>query len=79
MNKRYRCGRLMLTKDGTMETIDLRHGGGIRSCTWRHDKITFKDVHDQLLHIYKLGQEIKSNRTIFFYFVSFFSFRWKKT
>ena len=59
MNKRYRCGLLMLTKHDTTETIDLRHGGGIRCCTWHHDNLTFKDVHDQLINIYKLGQMIK--------------------
>jgi len=66
MNKKFRCGRLMLTKDGSIKKIDLQGGGGIRSCPWRYSKMTFKDVHNQLLKIYKLGKMIKLITLIIF-------------
>ncbi|UJR07680.1 hypothetical protein I4U23_011966 [Adineta vaga] len=51
---KYRCGRLLLTNKGIIKTIDLKNGGGTRSCLLYHNQMTFKDIHQQLLKLYKL-------------------------
>ena len=56
MNKRFRCGRLILTRDGTIKKLDLRAGGGTRFCDWHNIDMTFENVHYQLLKIYNLSK-----------------------
>jgi hypothetical protein len=61
MNKRFRCGRLMITKNGKLKKLTLLNGGGSRYCDWDSDNMTFNDVHYRLLNIFDLRKIIKVN------------------
>ncbi|UJR20025.1 hypothetical protein I4U23_023159 [Adineta vaga] len=52
MTKKFRCGRLLLTRDGRVKKLDLGNGGGTRTCDWTDDYMTFDDVHRQLLTVF---------------------------
>ncbi|CAF3862439.1 unnamed protein product [Rotaria sp. Silwood1] len=54
MYKRFRCGRLMLTKDGKLKKLDLENGGGSRLCDWHNKDMNFDEVHQLVLNIFKL-------------------------
>lgn len=69
MRKIFRCGRLMLTKDGEIKKIDLKHGGGTRSCDFFYN-ITFNDIHQRLINIYNLSNLIKNILIILHIFFS---------
>ncbi len=58
MNKRFRCGRLVLTKNNTVQKLSLAKGGGSRFCKWFHKWMTFKYVRGQLIKLYNLGNLI---------------------
>ncbi|CAF3302861.1 unnamed protein product [Rotaria sp. Silwood2] len=75
MSKRFRCGRLLLTKDGTVKKLDLENGGGCRSCEWQNKDMTFDNVHHLLLNIFKLSNltEKKIDNLIFRF--SFYCFK----
>ena len=55
MNRRFRCGRLILTKDGTTKKLELEEGGGIRYCDWDPIDMNFDGIYHRLLDIFKLG------------------------
>ncbi|UJR17946.1 hypothetical protein I4U23_004845 [Adineta vaga] len=61
MTKKFRCGRLMLTKAGQIKKVDLGNGGGTRTCDESDDHMTFDDVHNQLLMVFSL--ENKKHQT----------------
>ncbi|CAF3536781.1 unnamed protein product [Rotaria sp. Silwood1] len=54
MNKKFRCGRLMLSENQTLKKLDLENGGGSRSCQWNKKDMTFTEVHYILLEVFKL-------------------------
>ncbi|CAF3433730.1 unnamed protein product [Rotaria socialis] len=54
MYKRFRCGLLMLNKDGTVKKVDLANGGGFRLCDWHNKSMSLTDVRHLLLNIFKL-------------------------
>jgi len=56
MNRRFRCGRLILTKDGTIKKLELEDGGGSRFCDWDPIDIGFDDIHCRLIDIFNLGK-----------------------
>ncbi|CAF3253926.1 unnamed protein product [Rotaria sp. Silwood2] len=55
MNRRFRCGRLALTKDGIVKKLALEDGGGSRFCNWDPIDMDFDSVHRSLIDIFKLG------------------------
>ncbi|CAF1068292.1 unnamed protein product [Rotaria sordida] len=55
MNKKFRGGRLTLTKDGTIRKLELENGGGTRFCTWDDNDMDFDTVHRRLLNIFNLN------------------------
>ena len=56
MSKKFRCGRLLQTKDGRMKKLDLGNGGGTRTCDWTDDNMAFDEVHRLLLAVYSLSK-----------------------
>jgi hypothetical protein len=56
MNKKLRCGRLILTNDGIIKKLDLANGGGVRSCDWNRNDTTFNDIHYRLLDVFNLSK-----------------------
>ena len=56
MPRKFRCGRLILTKDGKIEIIDLKSGGGTRLCDWNNKDMRFNEAHDQLLIKFRLSK-----------------------
>ncbi|CAF3412465.1 unnamed protein product [Rotaria sp. Silwood1] len=56
MNRRFRCGRLVLTKNGLIKKVELEDGGGTRFCNWEPINMDFEDVHHRLLNIFSLGE-----------------------
>lgn len=56
MNKKFRCGRLILTKDGIVKKLDLDRGGGTRCCTWDYTSMNFDDVHERLVTLFNIGK-----------------------
>ncbi|CAF4393084.1 unnamed protein product [Rotaria sp. Silwood2] len=64
MSRKFRCGRLMLTKDRTIKKLELENGGGTRFCTWDNDDMDFDTVHRRLLNIYKLNSR-KLNTSLY--------------
>lgn len=54
MSKKFRCGRLLLTRDGRVKKVELGGGGGTRTCDCSDEQMTFDDVHNLLLTIYSL-------------------------
>ncbi|CAF2118313.1 unnamed protein product [Rotaria magnacalcarata] len=54
MCKRFRCGLLTLSKDGTAKKVDLANGGGFRLCDWHNKSMSLTDVRHLLLNIFKL-------------------------
>ncbi len=58
MSRRFRCGRLILSRDGTINKVVLKYGGGTRfcDCDWHNDNMTFEDVHYRLLDIFNLSK-----------------------
>ena len=71
MSKKFRCGRLMLTKDGKLIKLDLGNGGGSRHCDWHHKDMDFDDVHSRLINIFNLSKITNIN---FYRLISKFSF-----
>ncbi|CAF1530528.1 unnamed protein product [Rotaria magnacalcarata] len=57
MNRRFRCGRLVLTRDGTIKKLDLEDGGGTRVCNWDFIDMNFDHVLHRLQHIYRLDEK----------------------
>ncbi len=70
MNRKFRCGRLIRTNDGTIKKIELDDGGGSRYCTWDDKDMDFETVHHRLLNIFELSKTITiiSNNFIFYFF-----------
>ncbi|CAF2910595.1 unnamed protein product [Rotaria sp. Silwood2] len=56
MNRRIRCGRLALTKDGVIKKLELEDGGGSRYCNWDPIDMDFDTVHRRLVDIFQLGE-----------------------
>jgi hypothetical protein len=56
MSKKFRCGRLLLTRDGRIKKLDLGNGGGTRTCDWPSDTMTLDDVHNELLTIFSYSK-----------------------
>ncbi|UJR17453.1 hypothetical protein I4U23_004348 [Adineta vaga] len=52
MSKKFRCGRLLLTRDGRIKKLDLGNGGGTRICDWPDDSMTLDGVHNRLLAVF---------------------------
>jgi hypothetical protein len=61
MNKKFRCGRLILTRNGAIKKVDLEDGGGSRYCHWDYINMNFHTVHYRLLNIFNLSKIIKIN------------------
>lgn len=59
MNKKFRCGRLTLTRDGNVRKLDLNKGGGTRVCEWNNKDMTLSDAHKLIRDIFKLGNLTK--------------------
>ncbi|CAM4979910.1 unnamed protein product [Rotaria socialis] len=55
MNKTFRCGRLMLTKDGILKKLELENGGGSRRCNWDHNDMDFNTVQQRLMDVFHLN------------------------
>ena len=70
MNKRFRCGRLILCKDGVIKKLDLEDGGGTRSCSWDHKDLDLNDVYNRVLSIFSLSK--MKNKSHVFYFVYYY-------
>jgi hypothetical protein len=62
MTKHVRCGRLLITRDGTIKEIDLEHGGGIRHCLLTHIDMGFEEIHDNLCDFYSIGNSYKTKQ-----------------
>lgn len=60
-SKRFRCGRVILTKDDKVKKVDLENGGGSRYCKWYYKWMNFEDVRRQLIKIFNLGKLIIMN------------------
>ncbi|CAF3132543.1 unnamed protein product [Rotaria sp. Silwood2] len=56
MNRKFRCGRLISTKEGRIKKLELEDGGGTRFCNWDTIDMDFKCVHDRLLDIFNLDK-----------------------
>ncbi|CAF3317022.1 unnamed protein product, partial [Rotaria sp. Silwood2] len=54
MTKRFRCGRLTVTKDGKIKKLELEDGGGSRFCQWDSIDMDFDSIHHSLIDIFKL-------------------------
>jgi hypothetical protein len=54
--KRFRCGRLIKRKDGTIKKLDLSDGGGARFCNFDDQDMDFHEIHRRLLEIFRLGK-----------------------
>jgi hypothetical protein len=61
MSKSFRCGRVILTKDGTIKKLDFADGGGSRRCDWNQTNMTFHDAHNRALNKFQLSKIIKRN------------------
>jgi hypothetical protein len=55
MNRKFRCGRLVINKDGVVKRLDLAYGGGTRDCTLSHIDMGFDEIHDRLRELFSLG------------------------
>lgn len=55
MRRRFRCGRLILSRDGQLQSVGLREGGGTRVCPLRHPRMSLMEIYHQLLRLYKIG------------------------
>jgi hypothetical protein len=69
MNKRFRCGRLTLTKNGEVKKVDLGNGGGSRFCEWSDNDMTFNDIHNRLINIFNLGNLINTYLSHFVFII----------
>ena len=58
MSKKFRCGRLLLTRDGQLKKLDLGKGGGTRTCEWKNDRMTFDEVHKQLRSVFSFSKRV---------------------
>ncbi|CAF1495282.1 unnamed protein product [Rotaria sordida] len=62
MNRRFRCGHLVLTRDGTIKKLELEDGGGSRFCNWDPIDMDFNSIHRNLIDIFKLeGSKLKTS------------------
>jgi hypothetical protein len=66
MSKRFRCGRLILTKDGTIKKLGLEEGGGTRWCTWDNNDMDFNNVHYRLRDIFHLRKWKKGFSIVYY-------------
>jgi hypothetical protein len=66
MNKRFRCGRLILTKDGTIKKLGLEEGGGTRWCAWDNNDMDFNNVHYRLRDIFHLRKWKKGFSIVYY-------------
>ena len=64
MSKKFRCGRLLLMRDGHLKKLDLGSGGGTRTCEWPNDLMTFDDVHQQLLNVFSFSKRVFDRRIV---------------
>lgn len=69
--RKFRCGRLIITKDGTFKKPVLKEDGGTRWCRWDNDYMDFRNVHFQLRRIFRIRKwnRILSNLFSDFFFV----------
>ncbi|CAF1154467.1 unnamed protein product [Rotaria sordida] len=56
MPQKFRCGRLILHKNGGVRKLHLSHGGGTRDCKLSHIDMGFDQIHDQLRDIFSLNE-----------------------
>ncbi|CAF4583421.1 unnamed protein product, partial [Rotaria sp. Silwood2] len=61
MTKRFRCGRLTITKDGKIKKLELEDGGGSRFCQWDPIDMDFNSIHHRLIDIFKLDSKLKTS------------------
>ncbi|CAF2755273.1 unnamed protein product [Rotaria sp. Silwood2] len=61
MTKRFRCGRLTVTKDGKIKKLELEDGGGSRFCQWDSIDMDFDSIHHSLIDIFKLDSKLKTS------------------
>ncbi len=59
MSKRFRCGRAILTNNGTVKKLSLGKGGGSRFCDWYDNDMNFDEVRHRLINLFNLGNSIK--------------------
>jgi hypothetical protein len=59
--KKFRCGRIILTKDNKIKKLSLEKGGGSRSCKYFGRNMNFDDVRGELVRVFNIGNLIKIN------------------
>ena len=55
MNKKFRCGRLIITKDGKKKVIKQCDGGGSRFCNWDNLNMDLNEAHHRILKLFGLS------------------------
>lgn len=55
-SKRFRCGRVMINKNGEVKKLGLGKGGGSRYCKWYYKWMNFDDVRRQLVQVFNLSK-----------------------
>lgn len=56
--KKFRCGRVVLSSDGTVKKLNLSEGGGSRVLNWFNSYMNFETVRNVLIKMYHLGNSI---------------------
>ncbi|CAF4047025.1 unnamed protein product [Rotaria sp. Silwood2] len=55
MPQKFRCGRLVLARNGVAKKLHLSRGGGTRDCKLSHIDMGFEEIHDKLRDIFALN------------------------
>ncbi|CAF4091168.1 unnamed protein product [Rotaria magnacalcarata] len=56
MKKKFRCGRLVINKNGEVKKLELIQGGGTRDCNLTHIDIGFDELHDIIRDVFFKGK-----------------------
>lgn len=56
MNNRLLCGRLILTRDGTIQKLEVADGGSTRIYGWDNEDMNFEEVQRRLINIHNLSK-----------------------
>ncbi|CAF4196640.1 unnamed protein product [Rotaria socialis] len=56
MKKKFRCGRLVINKNGEVKKLELIQGGGTRDCNLTHVDIGFDELHDIIRDVFFKGK-----------------------
>ncbi len=66
---RFRCGRLILKRNGELKKIRLDSDGGVRYCVCDYRNMNFYQIHNRLIKHFELSKIRKcSSNSLIFHF-----------